>query len=222
MTEASGSAAARPADRDPRAMLATMARMQDSYNAQVHPAWREQGYGYYRAIWVECAELLDHFGWKWWKRQQPELDQVRLEVVDIWHFGLSDLLRADALDDGILERINVPRSAAGEGDEAFRAAVEDLAEATLRARAFDVEAFVNVLWALPLPFADLFDLYVGKNVLNGFRQDHGYKAGSYHKVWHGREDNEHLIEVLGALDVPAGELPEALYAALAARYPGQR
>ena len=57
-----------------------------------HPDWRGQGYPWYRAIWVECAELLDHYGWKWWKHQTPDLEQVQLELVDIWHFGLSDLL----------------------------------------------------------------------------------------------------------------------------------
>ena len=70
----------------------------------MHPDWRSQGYEYYRAIWVECAELLDHFGWKWWKQQPTDVDQVQLEIVDIWHFGLSDLLRDDALDAATIER----------------------------------------------------------------------------------------------------------------------
>ena len=48
------------------AMLHTMAQMQDEHNALVHPQWRDQGHQYYRAVWVECAEMLDHFGWKWW------------------------------------------------------------------------------------------------------------------------------------------------------------
>ena len=66
--------------------------------------------------------------------------------------------------------------------------------------------------------AELFELYVGKNVLNDFRQDHGYKTGDYRKLWQGREDNEHLIEALAELDCPAAEVPSKLYAALAARY----
>ena len=47
------------------AMLNTMVRMQDEHNCQVHAEWRTQGYEYYRAIWVECAEMLDHFQPKW-------------------------------------------------------------------------------------------------------------------------------------------------------------
>ena len=41
--------------------LATMAEMQERHNLLVHPQWASQGHDYYRAIWVECAELLDHF-----------------------------------------------------------------------------------------------------------------------------------------------------------------
>jgi hypothetical protein len=35
----------------------------------------------------------------------------------------------------------------------------------------------------------LYRLYVGKNILNQFRQDNGYKEGTYVKVWDGSEDN---------------------------------
>ena len=204
---------------DAWAMVDTMARMQDAHNVQVHPEWRTQGYRYYRAVWVECAELLDHFGWKWWKRQQPDLDQVRLEVVDIWHFGLSDLMRAGTLDESVADRLmTVTDRPAGDG-ETFRDAVESLAQQTLSDRLFAMEPFVAVLDSLPLPLTELFRLYVGKNVLNHFRQDHGYKAGTYRKTWQGREDNEHLVELLSDLDgVPADTVPERLYQALAGRY----
>ena len=57
-----------------QAMLHTMADMQEQHNVLVHPQWREQGFEFYRAMWVECAEMLDHFGWKWWKQQKTNND----------------------------------------------------------------------------------------------------------------------------------------------------
>ncbi|MEQ8859439.1 MAG: dUTP diphosphatase [Pseudomonadales bacterium] len=201
-------------------MVETMARMQEAHNRQVHAQWRTEGYPYYRAVWVECAELLDHFGWKWWKHQQPDQDQVKLEVVDIWHFGLSDLLRADALEPAIAERLDaVPAAAAGDG-ECFRLAVENLAQQTLSDRLFAMAPFIAVLESLPMDLGELFRLYVGKNVLNHFRQDHGYKSGEYRKIWSGREDNAHLVELLETLDAPAEQVPERLYEALERRYAG--
>ena len=203
-----------PTDR--LAMLDAMARMQEAHNLQVHPDWRTKRYEYYRAIWIECAELLDHFGWKWWKRQAPDLAQVKLELVDIWHFGLSELLRADAVEPRLAETLNAQPSQ-DLGPEGLRQAVEALASACLACRGFSVERFAGVMRALPMTFDELFRLYVGKNVLNGFRQDHGYKDGAYRKVWAGREDNEHLMELLDGVDEPA-TAAEELYAKLEARY----
>ncbi len=40
--------------------LITMLELQDAMNSKVNPKWREAGNAWYRAIWVECAELLDH------------------------------------------------------------------------------------------------------------------------------------------------------------------
>ena len=59
----------------------------------------------------------------------------------------------------------------------------------------------------------------GKNVLNFFRQDHGYQEGTYVKLWQGREDNEHLSELLESLDDTDPGFPDAVYRALSARYP---
>jgi hypothetical protein len=206
------------------AMVETMADMQESYNREVHPDWRTQEYPFYRAVWVECAELLDHFGWKWWKHQRPDLDQVKLEIVDIWHFGMSDMLRAGTLVPEIVgpllepSRLGAPAATAAEDPESFRAAIEHLAQETLTARQFVLEPFAVVLGLLPLPFDELFRLYVGKNVLNSFRLDFGYKTGTYAKRWGDREDNEHLVEVLAALAVPPEAVPARLYAELEVRY----
>ena len=206
-------------DERTRTMLQTMSEMQDAHNHQVHPQWRTQGYEYYRAIWVECAELLDHFGWKWWKHQSADMDQVKLEIVDIWHFALSDLLRADALTDELVAPL-VFEPDSGQSDEAeFRLAVELLAATTLAERAFSIAPFVAVMKTLPIGFEELFELYVGKNVLNSFRQDHGYKSGEYQKLWHGREDNEHLVEVLRELACDPENVPLELYRMLESRYP---
>ena len=193
-----------------------MAEMQERHNLLVHPRWREQGHAYYRAVWVECAELLDHYGWKWWKRHRTDLGQVRLEVIDIWHFGLSEAMRAGALDD-LADRFGEELRNARETD--FRAAVEALAERTLATRRFDLGAFANVMHALPITFDDLYRGYMAKNVLNAFRQTHGYQDGSYRKRWHdGREDNEHLLEVAAGLDSDADSFADDLTAALDARY----
>ena len=196
--------------------LASMAAMQRRHNEQIHPQWTEQGYGYYRAVWVECAELLDHFGWKWWKHHAADRDQVVLEVVDIWHFGLSELIRAGEVNQALAKRLRASLAEPARLD--FRLAVEELARSSLSSRGFDIEAFAGVMRALPLTFDELYEIYVAKNVLNVFRQANGYGSGEYRKVWDGREDNQHLSELVGTLDTGAASFPEDLAAALASRY----
>lgn len=197
--------------------LSAMAEMQDHHNRLVHPRWRHQGHDYYRAVWVECAELLDHYGWKWWKRQQADLEQVKLEIIDIWHFGLSELLRGNQLGEPLAARLADALGSAEAVD--FRASVENLALESLATRQFDLVAFVSVMRALPMTFDQLYQGYVAKNILNAFRQEHGYQDGSYRKRWHdGREDNEHLVEIVAALDADADSFVADLAAAIAARY----
>ncbi len=57
---------------------------------------------------------------------------------------------------------------------------------------------------------------------NAFRQDHGYKEGTYQKLWGGREDNEHLAEIAESLDSAAENFSNQLYTALKSRYPGSQ
>ena len=47
--------------------LKTMLSMQDRMNTRVHTDWINQQFEWYRAVWIECGELIDHVGYKWWK-----------------------------------------------------------------------------------------------------------------------------------------------------------
>jgi len=200
-----------------REQIQTMLDMQNAMNTKVHPEWRQQGFEWYRAIWVECAELLDHYGWKWWKHQEPDMEQVHLEIIDIWHFCLSLLLQQAESDDALVDDIAAAFLAPVEAGE-FRLAIESFAGGVLTSQSCDVVSFNRLMVASGLDFARLYRGYVGKNVLNFFRQDHGYKDGSYRKVWSGREDNEHLVELTESLDAQSATFKDDLYAALSERY----
>lgn len=52
-----------------------------------------------------------------------------------------------------------------------------------------------------------------------FRQDHGYKEGTYIKIWHGKEDNEVLAETVKQLDSSAEDFQTQVYQALKTAYP---
>jgi dimeric dUTPase (all-alpha-NTP-PPase superfamily) len=201
------------------AKTVVMLKMQDGMNSRVDADWIDRDREWYRALWIECAELMDHYGgWKWWKSSNKDVEQVMLEIVDIWHFGLSMRFPADRRTDDaaalIVEQWLQPTTSIG-----FLSDVEKLAENALGKQVFLVSIIPTLLNDIGRSFDDLYRSYVGKNVLNFFRQDHGYRDGSYIKSWHGREDNEHLVEALSSIESEDVDFSERLYQLLEARYP---
>jgi dimeric dUTPase (all-alpha-NTP-PPase superfamily) len=196
----------------------TMLTMQDKMNQKVHPQWVDQNFEWYRAIWLECGELIEHYGYKWWKKQTPDMDQVKLEVIDIWHFGLSILFQQGQSIEQIADHIEQALSDYQFNDIGTLEATEALAADTLNNKGFSVPLFWDLLQSVSMNSDDLYRQYVGKNVLNFFRQDHGYKDGTYIKLWQGREDNEHLVEILADLNSDSSSFGDQVYQSLQQRY----
>ncbi len=203
-----------------KTQLLVMLEMQEAMNFRVNPDWRRAGNAWYRAIWTECAEMLDHYGWKWWKHQQPELLQVQLELVDIMHFAMSDYLLQDTDSEAVAKRIETELSDPGQCKD-IRVAIETMAQSTIQQQSMHFSDFANIMELIEMDFDQLYRSYVGKNVLNFFRQDHGYKDGSYVKFWADREDNEHLAELLATLDSSSANFRDDVYQELSTRYPGE-
>lgn len=197
--------------------LTTMLNLQNTMNLKVHPQWQTQGFKWTRAIMVEGVEALEHYGWKWWKKQEPDLAQVRIELVDIWHFILSHSIERF----GGIENAHQCLSTCiktGAPDYLKEGSVCKNFELLIAAAAIGeihMTAFIALMHQMSLTRTELYDLYVAKNVLNIFRQDHGYKAGTYVKMWHGREDNVVLAEIMA--NNPA-LMPDEIMAQLKGHY----
>lgn len=218
-----------------RNQLSVMLGMQDSMNKMVFEDWAKRGLAWHRAIYVEAGEFLEHLGtWKWWKKGQPDFPQANMELVDIWHFGLSwyierfgQPLGSEALITAITHRVkealdkmipDTPDLTQIFTDEMRHEQVDKLVEKA-GGRLFDTDAFVKLLMSCGMSFDQLFLRYVGKNMLNRFRQLNGYKQGTYIKVWNGQEDNVHLDQILDDLSsCNADQLGDAVLAALGNRY----
>jgi hypothetical protein len=170
------------------------------------------------ALSVNVISPKEHFGYKWWKKQEPDLEQVRLEVIDIWHFGLSALFRDGKDIEQIAGEIAAELIAYEPRGLGVREATEALALDSLHTQSFSPSRFWDLMLATGLDFDSLYSAYVGKNVLNFFRQDNGYKEGTYVKNWAGREDNEHLVDLVEPLDNSAGDFADQVYQALQQRY----
>jgi dimeric dUTPase (all-alpha-NTP-PPase superfamily) len=205
----------------------TMLTLQAQMNAKVNPEWINAAYPYLRAVVVEGAEAMEHHGWKWWKKQERDLAQLQMELVDIWHFTLSHILLQHKGDqDKALADLLAPDFTASirfDGHDYVLAELDLIGKMELMiglaaARRISLPLFAALLKDCDMDWKELFCQYVGKNVLNFFRQDNGYKQGTYRKLWAGREDNEHLVEIMGLLDSEASDFQHQLYASLNDRY----
>lgn len=212
----------------------TMLSMQHAMNSKVDPEWITARYPYLRAVVIEGAEAIEHHGWKWWKHQQHDLLQLQMELIDIWHFMLSDMLltcqgnQVQATRQLFEMLSNTSDNTLFFDGKSYQINALSLVEklelliGTSVARRMEVSLFEAIMRDCQMNWEELFRQYVGKNVLNFFRQDHGYKEGTYRKTWNEREDNEHLVDVLDLLDPHADDYQELLYQALQDRYEGSR
>lgn len=209
--------------------IKTMLTLQYKLNSIVDSKWIEKKFPYLRAAFVEAAEALDHYGWKWWKQQTSNLPQVQIEISDILHFYLSDLLIST--NGNIEKSANIFQTECSNSSDRVildgetyvlndldtQTVLELLAAlSALRKRNFSV---LQVLMSrCALNWQTLYTSYVSKNVLNIFRQDNGYKDGSYIKIWADREDNEYLAEIAAQLNPESPRYSEDIYSQLSQKY----
>lgn len=180
-----------------------------------------------RAIYLEVAEAIESFPFKHWKsiEQQPDWDNLEIELVDIWHFLMSLLLELDftnyeeikklfQLGYDKTEVLDINKTWKLEEHQKINEVVkelETLMTITLylnkNKKLLDNTNLINVISDLIVAFSSnlryynisyntLYKKYIGKNVLNQFRQDNGYLEGSYIKVWNGEEDNVVMTRLL--------------------------
>ncbi len=218
------------------AMLQLQQQLNDATNGE---NWEEgvtkngKTINWKRCIYMECAEMVDSFAWKHWKsiNAEPDFDNLQIEVVDVWHFVMSlalETYKKNMLGDIVIlaEQIAQMDNYAllydkiddFESEKLLMIQIESVMRDALEINLgmtkllFD---FFELARMSKLDVPTLYRLYVGKNILNQFRQDNGYKDGSYIKIWNGEEDNV----VMKRLWEENGELkPEALYKALQERY----
>ncbi|MCF6331448.1 MAG: dUTP diphosphatase [Sulfurimonas sp.] len=187
-----------------------------------------------RCIYMECAEMIDSFSWKHWKNidAQPDWENVQIEVVDVWHFiislaieNYSQNLKGNVEDLAIdisqmeeFSKIDISNKSFASQDEII-STVENIMGLVLTKQELDLDSLISDFFDLTimcgLDLETLYRLYIGKNILNQFRQDNGYIDGTYIKVWDGQEDN---IVMKNIWENNSDIKPDELYKELAKLY----
>ena len=198
-----------------------MLEMQDNINSHVNQDWKYANNDWTLAILVETVEAIEHHGWKWWKHQEKDMNQLRMELVDIWHFMLSHSLCFVPSTNPNQTAKYILALDSSNKKYSTQSCLDNLKSFAAHAAMGTVNytLFFSLCEQVGMSVGMLFESYIGKNVLNKFRQDNGYKEGTYIKVWKdGREDNEHLMDYIRELDMEDESVDVNLYKLLAANY----
>jgi len=187
-----------------------------------------------RCIYLETAELIESYPWKHWKNidASPDYANIKIEIVDIWHFIMSETLRLYKIESlgsiediaEVVSKMDGFKTFQDEQEQSKLSAYKEIeiVEEMIKILFCNSDintliiSFLNMSSQLNLKLPELYKLYVGKNILNKFRQNSGYKEGSYIKVWNGKEDN---VVMQTILDTKTDITPNELYDALKEAYP---
>ena len=217
--------------------IATMLQLQKQLNDATNGREWEEGFtaqgkiiDWKRCIYLECAELVDSYPWKHWKdiTAPADTENIKIEVVDIWHFVMSEILKLNKNEDveNIAETIKtfpgfllIAQNAKEIDENHFEqiSNIETFMKSIFNDASWQeiVEKYFTILVQSGLNLDSLYNLYIGKNILNQFRQDHGYKEGTYKKIWNKAEDN---VVMQNILKENPNITPYELYDTLEARY----
>ncbi len=177
-------------------------------------------------IITEMMELLDSIQWKHWTDTltKTDMDNVKVEVVDIWHFILGMLIQKIHKTIPSEEYYNIVYSYENtvkygqelgcvcydkrkpeKGIDELRALVKRFLKERVTLDTI-MPSFLAIMEVLKVKFdfgwQELFDLYSGKSALNRLRQDNGYLESLYTKQWDGYEDNFHMFKMVKHNNVP--------------------
>jgi dimeric dUTPase (all-alpha-NTP-PPase superfamily) len=178
---------------------------------------------WYRCIYMEAAEAIDSFNWKHWKNinVEPDWANVKVELVDIWHFIMSEAIRVGSQD--YANQYEQNSIASNSDPEILLHTLEEILGVSVQAKIESndcaiqktIDLFFIALSHIGMSTEELYNRYVVKNQLNSFRQQNGYKDGSYIKTWGGHEDN---VIAFNIMDESPGISPHELYQRLESAY----
>jgi len=149
-------------------------------------------------IVTEAVELIESYDYKHWKAGTVDLENAKMELVDILHFINTLILTLpsrrniyrtihegmihydeNVKNDNYVVNINVFIKKVYTYDD-----ITDL-----------YTEFLILVKRLGFDIEEICDIYRLKNILNIFRYENGYREGEYIKMWDGKEDNEVLVGI---------------------------
>lgn len=194
-----------------------MVELQHSFNILVmRENYLDLNLNWNSAIIDESSELLKSLGYEWWKKTEVDMDNAKVEAIDLLCFVISEATQktndTDVVTSAFSKYFNKNSFLSIDDRDLFFLINE------LNYNEYPRFSILKKIFTkLEMSNEDVYIAYIVKNCLNKFRQDNGYKDGTYQKIWIDKEDNVFAYEL--AKNIGADEnLFDLLYADLEATY----
>jgi NTP pyrophosphatase (non-canonical NTP hydrolase) len=212
-----------------------MFKLQQEVNKRVTgDNWYEKKHPWHLAAIEETVELLDSLKWKWWnhtKHEDVDWDNIYIELADLMAFTLSYVIEnnIDALE-------GLPEAFASTAESSILLLTQEQLSAEQTVHLKDIslrylgEASKGTLRldnllamiAVSMSYKKFYKIFVGKAMLNIFRQDNGYKEGTYMKHWGDKEDNVYMAKIVAETPIEVlVKNPQVVYDGLKEAYAAQ-
>ena len=170
---------------------------QDALNTSINSNWKNEGLNFNLYSQVESIEGIQSFNFKHWKKDKNDFKNAEMEMIDVIFFTISECIKSniDYSKFTYLFKYGIDNNANSKTPEQCIKLFQDINYYSCNNNLFNVIICLGYLAdTLGYTIEDIYIKYVGKEVLNIFRQDHGYKTGEYIKQWKSSLDPNGLIE----------------------------
>jgi len=178
--------------------------IQKKFNNSVAPGWdkkdaeSQEKFDFWMAILDESVEVLGSKHWKWWKKDKEvgeiDWDNIRVELVDLFHFILSVCIQQDMQTVIFQQLVNLEMNKEGlkVKDDKFFSDFWDQFLMSVQMRMLPLVAIriVEYWYRTGGDANELFMEYRIKAALNNIRQEFGYGT-TYQKMWLDIRDGEY-------------------------------
>jgi len=188
-------------------------RNQDELNEIITKNWKTKGLRFDRALRQEAAEAMDSLPWKWWKKGDYDIENLRVEGIDMLHFSFSMLVEMQYrqysyLENRAVEVIEEFSNSSTLPKDAYanllESQIDKIVKSTFVEPRDPVEVTIEIfkfIGMLGMSYEDSIKLFLSKRALNEFRTLNKYKEGGYIKVWDGKEDNVYMQDIIKTMKV---------------------
>lgn len=175
-----------------------MFKEQDKLNTYINSNWKQEGLNFDLYTQVESIEGIQSFSFKHWKKGKEDFKNAEMELVDIMFFTISSCLLSNfsAQDFAYYYNLGILNNANTKKDPKYLVKLfQDITYYSLQNNLSSIITCLGYLTdTLNMTAIDIYKLYIAKHVLNIFRQNNGYKEGTYIKEWPSIIEPSSLVE----------------------------